>query len=84
MNPNSLQQQIFSLVAKVTGHDIEDLEPDMYLESDMGLDSIKMVELLHGFIQLVPKKIQAEFLQVVPMEQLMQIATLGRLYQWNS
>ena len=40
MTTNTLQQQIFSVVAQITGHDIEELEPDMYLEGDLGLDSI--------------------------------------------
>ncbi|MFN6571678.1 non-ribosomal peptide synthetase [Dendronalium sp. ChiSLP03b] len=81
MSLNNLQQQIFTLVGKITGHDVEDLEPDMYLESDMGLDSIKMVELLNSFIQMVPQEKQAEFLQVVPMEQLMQLQTLAEVLQ---
>ncbi|WGV26204.1 non-ribosomal peptide synthetase [Halotia branconii] len=81
MSQNNLQLQIFTFIAKITGHDVEDLEPDMYLESDMGLDSIKMVELLNTFIQMVPQEKQAEFLQVVPMEQLMQLQTLAEVLQ---
>ncbi|AFZ56828.1 non-ribosomal peptide synthetase [Anabaena cylindrica FACHB-243] len=81
MNIENLQQKIFSLVVKITGHDVEDLEPDMYLEGDLGLDSIKMVELLNNFIQLVPKAKQAEVLQIVPMEQLMQIQTLAEMIE---
>ena len=81
MSLNQLEQQIFTLVSKITGHDVEDLEPDLFLENDLGLDSIKMVELLNNVIQLIPQDKQAEFLQVVPMEELMKLQTLAEVYQ---
>jgi amino acid adenylation domain-containing protein len=81
MNLTSVEQQVFSLVAKITGHGVADLEPDLFLESDLGIDSIKMVELLNGLIQLIPEAQQAAFLQSVPMEQLMQLQTLAEILQ---
>ena len=74
-----LEAQIFTLVSKITGHDVEDLEPDLFLENDLGLDSIKMVELLNSVIQLIPQDKQAEFLQVVPMEELMKLQTVAEV-----
>lgn len=79
MTSNSVEQQIFALVSKITGHETDDLSPDLFLESDLGLDSIKTVELLNGLIKLIPQQRQDEFLQVVPMEQLMQLQTLGEM-----
>ena len=73
------QNQIYTLVAKVSGHNEKDLEPDLFLESDLGLDSIKIVELLNNLMQMVPENRQAEFLQVMPIEQLMQLQTLAEL-----
>ncbi len=74
---NSTAQQIYTLVSQVSGHDVRDLEPDLFLESDLGLDSIKTVQMLNGLVELVPPERQGDFLQAVPMEQLMQLQTLG-------
>ncbi|WP_219884544.1 non-ribosomal peptide synthetase [Merismopedia glauca] len=77
----SLEVQIFNLVSRITGHQVVDLEPDLFLESDLGLDSIKIVELLNGLIQLIPESEQPEFVKAVPISKLMQIQTLGELTQ---
>jgi amino acid adenylation domain-containing protein len=41
-------------IARVTGHRVEDITPDMHLEADLGLDSIKMVELFGVLMQDLP------------------------------
>ncbi|MBD1930354.1 MULTISPECIES: non-ribosomal peptide synthetase [Cyanophyceae] len=79
MNPKSLEWQIFAVVAKITGHGVEDLERDMFLEADLGFDSIKMVELLNALMQLIPEEQQAEFMQAVPLQTLMQLQTVGEV-----
>ncbi|MEO1375739.1 MAG: phosphopantetheine-binding protein, partial [Cyanobacteria bacterium J06635_10] len=61
MTTTTLQQQIFSVVSQITGHDIEDLEADMYLEGDLGLDSIKIMEFLNGLVQIIPEEQQPLF-----------------------
>ena len=76
---NSVKTQIFTLVSQISGHNLEDLEPDLYLESDLGLDSIKTVELLNGLIQLISEDKQNEFLQTVPMEELIELQTLAEI-----
>ncbi|MEQ9355858.1 amino acid adenylation domain-containing protein [Coleofasciculus chthonoplastes] len=81
MTSKSVEQKIFNLVTKITGHKTDDLAADLFLESDLGLDSIKTVELLNGMIQLIPQQRQNEFLQVMPMEQLMQLQTLGEMIE---
>lgn len=79
MNTKSLEQQIFALVSKITGHGVEELEQGMFLEGDLGLDSIKMVELLNGLMQLIPEEQQARFMQALPLQNLMQLQTLGEV-----
>ncbi|MEO1671123.1 MAG: condensation domain-containing protein, partial [Cyanobacteria bacterium J06631_2] len=74
---NSTAQKIYTLVSQVSGHDVADLEPDLFLESDLGLDSIKTVQMLNGLVELIPPERQGNFLQTVPMEQLMQLQTLA-------
>ena len=75
----SLEAQIFNLVSRITGHQLTDLEPDLFLESDLGLDSLKIVEVLNGLIQLIPESEQPKFVKAVPISKLMQIQTLGEL-----
>ncbi|MEL7418142.1 MAG: amino acid adenylation domain-containing protein [Cyanobacteria bacterium J06555_3] len=74
---NNVSKQIYTLVSQVSGHDVADLEADLFLESDLGLDSIKTVQMLNGLVELIPPERQGDFLQAVPMEQLMQLQTLG-------
>ncbi|WP_309731240.1 non-ribosomal peptide synthetase [Chamaesiphon sp. OTE_75_metabat_556] len=73
------QQQILTEVAKITRHDVEDLEPDLFLESDLGVDSIKMVEIVNGLIQLVPEQQKTKFLESVPVTKLMQLQTIREI-----
>ncbi|NJO59427.1 MAG: amino acid adenylation domain-containing protein [Richelia sp. RM2_1_2] len=79
MTTNNLQQQIFSVIAQITGHDVEDLEPDMYLEGDLGLDSIKIMEFLNGLIQIIPESQQPLFMEELPLQKLIQLQTLAEV-----
>ena len=79
MTTTTLQQQIFSVVSQITGHDIEDLEADMYLEGDLGLDSIKIMEFLNGLVQIIPEEQQPLFMEELPLQKLIQLQTLGEV-----
>lgn len=79
MTTNNLQQQIFSVVAQITGHDIEELELDMYLEGDLGLDSIKIMEFLNGLIQIIPEEQQPLFMEELPLQKLIKLQTLAEV-----
>ncbi|MBW4427786.1 MAG: amino acid adenylation domain-containing protein [Nostoc desertorum CM1-VF14] len=79
MNHKIIEQQILARVSKITGHSTEDIELDMFLEADLGFDSIKMVELLNGLIQLIPEQQQAEFMEAVPLQNLIQLQTVGEV-----
>lgn len=79
MNTHTLQTKIFSIVAQITGHDVEELEPDMYLEGDLGLDSIKIMEFLNGLIQIIPEEQQPLFMEELPLQKLIQLPTLGEV-----
>lgn len=76
MERTALEQRVFSLVASITGHQPNQLEPDMYLESELGLDSIKMLEFFNGMIQLVPEAKREAFSLQFPVQKLMQIQIL--------
>ena len=74
-----LSERIFALISSVTGHRPEDLELEQFLEGDLGIDSIKMVELSQKLTVLVPVDQQEHFLREVPTERLMQVQTLGEI-----
>ncbi len=76
MERTTLEQRVFSLVTSITGHEPDQLEPDMYLESELGLDSIKMLEFFNGMIQLVPEAKRDTFSLQFPVQKLMQIQIL--------
>jgi fengycin family lipopeptide synthetase B len=75
----TLTANIFGLISAVTGHNPADLDGELFLESDLGIDSIKMVELTQSLLQLIPESQRDAFFAAVPTEQLMQVPTLGEL-----
>lgn len=74
-------QAVYQLVSNVTGHRIEDLNSDMYLEDDLGLDSIKMITLMNELIGLVPAEQMDDFTAAYPVTVLMGLQTVGELVQ---
>src|SRR4051794_32110399 len=79
MKQGAMKQGIVAAVAGITGHDPADLDEEMSLEADLGLDSIKMVELLQALQQLVPGEEQERFRAAVPAETLLKAQTIGDL-----
>ncbi|MBU8848579.1 MAG: SDR family NAD(P)-dependent oxidoreductase, partial [Desulfobacterales bacterium] len=45
---------LFEIVSKLTGFPVEMLEPDMDIESDLGIDSIKKVEIISELEKQIP------------------------------
>ncbi len=76
---NSLQQRLRIAVSAVTGHQPEDLDADQFLESDLGIDSIKMVELTQSLLLIVAEPLRERFMAEVPTDRLMQVQTLREL-----
>lgn len=74
-------QAVYHLVSNVTGHRIGDLNPDMYLEDDLGLDSIKMITLMNELIGLVPAEQMDDFTAAYPVTALLGLQTVGELVQ---
>ncbi|MFH2090870.1 MAG: SDR family NAD(P)-dependent oxidoreductase [Pseudomonadota bacterium] len=48
------EQILFDIVSKLTGFPVEMLEPDMNIESDLGIDSIKKVEIISELEKQIP------------------------------
>ncbi|MCH8914097.1 MAG: hypothetical protein IIA33_11085, partial [Planctomycetes bacterium] len=51
---NELEQTLLDVVASLTGYPLEMLDPDMDLEADLGIDSIKRVEILAAVQSRLP------------------------------
>ncbi|WP_041710818.1 non-ribosomal peptide synthetase [Clostridium pasteurianum] len=85
---SKMAQDILTIISEVTGHNSEDLEMDMYLESDLGFDSIKMVTLMNELMKLIPKDQLEDFMKENPVNSLMILDTIGDIIEvfeiWNS
>ena len=53
-----LGTQLLQIVSERTGYPIEMLDPNLDLEADLGIDSIKRIEILNTFRKLLPKEQQ--------------------------
>ncbi|MEM1007483.1 MAG: acyltransferase domain-containing protein, partial [Myxococcota bacterium] len=51
---DALRPQLFAVIAEKTGYPAEILEPSMELDADLGIDSIKRVEILSTLQEQVP------------------------------
>ncbi|MFI8944873.1 SDR family NAD(P)-dependent oxidoreductase [Streptomyces syringium] len=45
IDPEEAEQVVRQIVADKTGYDVSMLEPDMYIQEDLGIDSLKQVEI---------------------------------------
>ena len=67
---------LLGVVSDRTGYPAEMLNPDMELESDLGIDSIKRVEILSAMQDLVPD------LPDVELDVMAGLATLGQIVDY--
>lgn len=66
---------LLEIVAEKTGYPVEMLEPEMDMEADLGIDSIKRVEILGAMED------QVEGLPAVEAETLSELRTLGQIVE---
>ncbi|MFM7370739.1 MAG: phosphopantetheine-binding protein, partial [Sphaerospermopsis kisseleviana] len=69
--PTDLSNILLNIVSDKTGYPVEMLELSMDIEADLGIDSIKRVEILGGLLELYPD------LPRPNPEELGQLRTLG-------
>ena len=71
-----LSNNLLAITSDKTGYPVEMLEPDMDLEADFGIDSIKRVEILAAIQELYPNLPQPDF------EQLAQKRTTHEIVEY--
>jgi acyl transferase domain-containing protein/NAD(P)H-dependent flavin oxidoreductase YrpB (nitropropane dioxygenase family) len=77
---DSLVESLYEIVSERTGYPREMLNPDLDLEADMGIDSIKRVEILNNFRKLLPEATQAKLESGI--EALAGTKTLQGIIDW--
>lgn len=74
----ALSQALLDIVSEKTGYPVETLEMDMNLEADLGIDSIKRVEILGALQNQFPE------LPKVEANTLAEMGTLGEIIDYMS
>ena len=72
----AVQETLLAIVAEKTGYPAEMLEPTMRLDADLGIDSIKRVEILSALQEQLPDA------PVIKPEHLGVLQTLGQIVEF--
>ncbi|WP_016950935.1 type I polyketide synthase [Anabaena sp. PCC 7108] len=76
INIDDIGQNLLAITSEKTGYPIEMLELDMDMEADLGIDSIKRVEILGGLQELYPN------LPKPNLEELAEKRTIGQVVEY--
>ncbi|MFZ7126823.1 MAG: SDR family NAD(P)-dependent oxidoreductase [Desulfobacterales bacterium] len=71
--PTDLRLKLMEVVSELTGYPVEMLTPDMDIEADLGIDSIKRVEILSAMEEQHPG------LPSISPDEMAQLKTLGQI-----
>ncbi len=72
----AIEDQLLSTVSRLTGYPVEMLAPDMDIEADLGIDSIKRVEILSALEEKMPE------LPTVSPDAMGSLKTLGQIVDY--
>lgn len=75
-----LVASLIDIVSERTGYPPEMLDPELDLEADLGIDSIKRVEILNNFRKLLPESTQSVLEDGI--ERLAGVKTLSGIIDW--
>ena len=76
IDTSTLGETLLSIVSDKTGYPVEMLDLSMDIEADLGIDSIKRVEILGGLLELYPD------LPRPNPEELAELRTLGQIVEY--
>ncbi len=80
LNTEQLVDSLFEIVSDRTGYPRQMLDPNLDLEADLGIDSIKRVEILNNFRKLLPEGTQEKLESGI--EKLAGTKTLAGIIDW--
>ncbi len=80
LDTEGLISSLLEIVSDRTGYPAEMLEPNLDLEADLGIDSIKRIEIFNSFRKLLPLEIQKDL--EGNLEQLASLKTLEAISNW--
>ncbi|MFF9000496.1 beta-ketoacyl synthase N-terminal-like domain-containing protein [Streptomyces achromogenes] len=66
LSPAEVERTFLDIIAEHTGYDAHQLEPDLYIQEDLGIDSLKQVEIASAVWQRYP---------VISREQLFEFSS---------
>ncbi|MCB9469472.1 MAG: SDR family NAD(P)-dependent oxidoreductase [Candidatus Obscuribacterales bacterium] len=75
-----LIERLYDIVSERTGYPIEMLDPTLDLEADLGIDSIKRIEIFNSFRKLLPSDFKFELESAI--EELAELKTLDAISNW--
>lgn len=75
-----LIEQLYDIVSERTGYPIEMLDPTLDLEADLGIDSIKRIEIFNSFRKLLPTDFKFDLESAI--EELAELKTLEAISNW--
>jgi acyl transferase domain-containing protein/acyl carrier protein len=73
---SDLGDRLLAITSEKTGYPVEMLEMDMDMEADLGIDSIKRVEILGGLQEIYPN------LPEPNLEDLAELRTIGQIVEY--
>ncbi len=80
LDPEFLTKRLIEIVSERTGYPADMLDPTLDLEADLGIDSIKRVEILNNFRKLLPDDVQVQLESGI--EKLAGTKTLEGIITW--
>ncbi|MBA4369938.1 MAG: hypothetical protein C0403_20100, partial [Desulfobacterium sp.] len=73
---DKMEKTMMQVVSELTGYPVDMLEPNMDIEADLGIDSIKRVEILAAFEEKLPG------LPPISNEIMGELKTLGQIIDY--
>lgn len=80
LSAEALVETLIDIVSDRTGYPKEMLDPTLDMEADLGIDSIKKIEILNALRKLLPVAKQAQIEE--SMERIATIKTLAGVMDW--
>lgn len=80
VDPEFLVASLLDIVSQRTGYPTDMLDPSLDLEADLGIDSIKRVEILNSFRRILPESKQRQL--EAGIEELAGTKTLQGIIDW--